>query len=61
MAKYQALNRSYLGMPLIYLINVHATPFPGTAEVVQIVLFIRTLFVSFSESSAVSQIPRILH
>lgn len=60
-AKYQVLNRSYLGMPLIYLINVYARQFPRTAKVVQIVLFIINLFLFFSESSAVSQIPRILH
>lgn len=53
MVKYQVLNRSYLGMPLIYLNNVHATLFPKNAKVAQIVLFIRILFF-FSESSAVS-------
>lgn len=35
--------------------------FPTTAKVVQIAVFVRILFDFFSESSADSQTPRILH
>lgn len=59
-AKYQVFNRGYLGMPLACLINVHATLFPRNEKVVWIVFFVGILFI-FSESSAVSHIPRILH
>lgn len=58
--KFQVLKQSYLGMPLLQLINVRATLFPTTAKVVQTVVFVTIFLVFFSESSALSQIPRIL-